>query len=300
MISYQLSGYFSDYSAFDEVFLLVTVYITTFNRIALLKRAIESVQKQTYPNIEIIVADDGSSDGTSEYLREQESLGHLKAIINDSGASRGACYGRNAAIFAAKGEFITGLDDDDYFETWRIQTFVDKWSKFEASAEPFAGLFDSIVEHRTYGVVKCYDNPQVRYQELRRSNLIGNQVFTKTSFMREINGFDVEMPALQDWDTWLRLTEKFGVLHNCLSFSYVQIHDHGGVRISEKPEEKVRFAFERLKSKLRPVSLKENLDLTYTMYGYSQVRPILGEILLLLAGGQLRRVAQVFKRELLK
>lgn len=50
---------------------LVTAIITTHNRLPLLKRAIESVRSQTYPNIELIVVDDGSTDGTREYCEKQ-------------------------------------------------------------------------------------------------------------------------------------------------------------------------------------------------------------------------------------
>ncbi|MDT0595952.1 glycosyltransferase family 2 protein [Glaciecola petra] len=279
---------------------LVTVYITTYNRLELLKRAVESVRVQSYKNIEIIVADDGSNDGTQSWLNEQQAEDVLLAIINTTGESKGACVGRNKAINMAKGEFVTGLDDDDYFEPWRIQTFVDKWLDLQAQGSDFAGIFDSIVEHRKYGVVKCYDAPLVTFDALRKENAIGNQVFTSKENWLGINGFDEKMPALQDWDTWLRLSSKFGVLYNCLSYSYVQIHDHGGVRISEKPEAVVRFAFERLIDKVAPLSFSEKLALTYRLYSYGQVKPRFKELFILAIGFKLRRIAQVLKRTVLK
>ena len=93
--------------------MLVTIYIPTKNRLKLLNRAIESVKKQTYKDIEIIVVDDGSTDGTTEYLAQEINSGTLKAIFNKK--SLGACAARNKAIEMATGDFITGLDDDDYF-----------------------------------------------------------------------------------------------------------------------------------------------------------------------------------------
>lgn len=280
--------------------MLVTVYITTYNRKDLLARAIESVQEQTYQSIEIIVADDGSTDGTQEYLLALEKQGVLTAILNTTGESRGACYGRNRAIELAKGKFITGLDDDDYFETWRVGKFIEVWEKNTQIGLVFSALFDCIVEHRIDGKVVCCDNPRVSYQQLRTSNLVGNQVFTLTSNLREIEGFDEKMPALQDWDTWLRLSAVKGDVVNINSNSYIVIQDHGGVRITDKPAPKIRYAFERLMTKLAPLSFSEKAQLLNTMYGYSQMNNKLSELVILVLGGHFRRFAQVMKRTLIK
>lgn len=278
----------------------VTVYITTFNRLSLLKRAISSVQQQTYQNIEIIVADDGSEDGTQEYLIEMQQQALIKAILNQSGASKGACYGRNKAIEMANGEFITGLDDDDYFEPWRVEKFIENWKAKTKAGDEFAALFDSVVEHRKYGKVNCYDTPIVDYQALRIANLIGNQIFTLTNRLRVIDGFDELMPALQDWDTWLRVAKTHGGICNINSRSYVQIHDHGSGRISEKPAAKIRFAFERLMSKLSPLSSKERAALLNTMYGYNQLDNKFNELLTMFAYGYFRRIAQIINRTYFK
>lgn len=279
--------------------LKVTVYITTFNRLALLKRAIESVLNQSHQNIELIVADDGSTDGTQEYLRQQQEHAKLIAICNDGG-SKGACYGRNRAIEMAQGRFITGLDDDDYFEPWRIQTFLLKWQEFEVSGIQFSALFDSVIEHRKYGKVHCYETLQVSHMSLRKANLVGNQVFTSAERLKSIEGFDELMPALQDWDTWLRLSKAHGDLLNINTFSYVQIHDHGGARISEKPRAKIRFAFERLQSKLLPLSFSERAALTQTMYSYPQIDNKFSEILIIICGGYFRKFAQIINRTFFK
>lgn len=97
----------------SDLTMLVTIYIPTKNRLDLLKRAIKSVRDQTYSNIELIVVDDGSKDGTREYLEKEHEAGLLRAIFHQE--SLGACVARNAAIELSQGEFITGLDDDDYF-----------------------------------------------------------------------------------------------------------------------------------------------------------------------------------------
>ena len=105
---------------------LVSVYIPTYNRLNLLKRAIESVRKQSYKNLEIIIVDDGSKDGTVEYL-EAISKVDKRIIYFLKKKNTGACESRNIALKNASGYFITGLDDDDYFLENRIEKFVNFW-----------------------------------------------------------------------------------------------------------------------------------------------------------------------------
>jgi len=277
------------------------VYITTYNRRKLLERAINSVLNQTHSPIELIVADDGSTDGSQEYLTEMHEQGILTAILNTTGKSKGACYGRNRAISMAKGEFISGLDDDDYFEPWRIETFIKKWQEYTVNINVFSALFDSVVEHRKSGPVACYDTGVATYQKLRKGNVVGNQVFTKTSYLKAVGGFDEQMPALQDWDTWLRLYNKDGDILNVNTRSYIQIQNHEGERITGKPADKIRFAFNRLMNKLQPLTRSEESHLLATMYsGYPQIDIRISELFKIFMGGHFRKVAQVVKRTLLK
>ncbi|AFV85167.1 glycosyl transferase family protein [Alteromonas mediterranea DE1] len=277
------------------------MYITTYNRRKLLERAINSVLNQTHSPIELIVADDGSTDGSQEYLTEMHEQGILTAILNTTGKSKGACYGRNRAISMAKGEFISGLDDDDYFEPWRIETFIKKWQEYTVNINVFSALFDSVVEHRKSGPVACYDTGVATYQKLRKGNVVGNQVFTKTSYLKAVGGFDEQMPALQDWDTWLRLSNQYGDILNVNTRSYIQIQNHEGERITGKPADKIRFAFNRLMNKLQPLTRSEESHLLATMYsGYPQIDIRISELFKIFMGGHFRKVAQVVKRTLLK
>lgn len=92
---------------------LVSVYIPTYNRLNLLKRAVNSVLAQDYLNIELLIVDDGSKDGTADYLKRLSLLDErVKFLLNEK--NYGACICRNKAIDISSGELITGLDDDDY------------------------------------------------------------------------------------------------------------------------------------------------------------------------------------------
>lgn len=90
---------------------LVSAIITTHNRKELLMKAIESVRLQTYSNIEIIVVDDGSTDGTRQEMEEAAKQGTLIYLYNAD--APGGNHARNLGIRQAKGEYLSFLDDDD-------------------------------------------------------------------------------------------------------------------------------------------------------------------------------------------
>jgi glycosyltransferase involved in cell wall biosynthesis len=87
---------------------LVSVVIPTYNRATIIIKTIDNVLEQTYPNIEIIIVDDGSTDDTSERLR---TYGDKIQVIRQANA--GAAAARNRGIEAARGEFVALQDSDD-------------------------------------------------------------------------------------------------------------------------------------------------------------------------------------------
>ena len=90
---------------------LVSVIITTRNRRPFLEKALKSVYAQDYPNREILIVDDASEDGTSEYIRSH----HPDIRLFRHGESRGYIIGRNLLMREAKGDYLISLDDDAYF-----------------------------------------------------------------------------------------------------------------------------------------------------------------------------------------
>lgn len=94
-----------------------SIVVPTHNRLALLQRAIQSVERQTYTDFELIVIDDGSSDGTANWLATLTDP-RIRSIRHDS--PRGASAARNAGLRAAR-ELIAFLDDDDEYRSqfWR-------------------------------------------------------------------------------------------------------------------------------------------------------------------------------------
>lgn len=201
----------------------ISVYISTYNRQKKLERAVNSILNQDYKNIEIIVSDDNSKDTTNEYMNDlilkYKDIIYLRNEINC-----GACITRNNAIYAATGKYITGLDDDDEFTPNRLSTFITKWDpKFSFIASNFKERYSS-------GKMKPYYN-RIRDKKYPSTHLLydnnaSNQIFTLRERLLGIGGFDKRVKRLQDWDTWLRLAEKYGTYYCIKDATYIMNHDH--------------------------------------------------------------------------
>lgn len=218
---------------------LVTVYITTCNRLQLLKRAVESVLLQTYKNIEIIIVDDKSSDGTVPYLVSMASdRPNIKVFFNEK--NLGACFGRNLAIQHASGTFITGLDDDDYFLQDRIDDFIQSWPEDGDIACLHTDL-TYLTSNKTQHILK---KPRlISQKDMQYGCQTGSQVFTRTELLRGIGGFDNTLPMWQDLDCWYRLLAH-GKSMRVNNASYVVDKTHDYERISGQRHERLMLSYD--------------------------------------------------------
>src|SRR3989344_2456358 len=91
---------------------MISIIIPTYNRAKLLRRAIESVLKQTFQDFELLVVDDGSTDNTNEVVMEYASKDKRVFYISQEN-SGGASRPKNTGIKTARGEYIAILDSDD-------------------------------------------------------------------------------------------------------------------------------------------------------------------------------------------
>lgn len=206
--------------------MLISIYMPTHNRKALLLRALRSLQCQTYENIEIIICDDGSSDGTYEFLIE-ESLSDNRIIVLKNDEPKGACFSRNYCISQSRGEYITGIDDDDYFLPNRIEYFV-KNIKIESNLIYCTTYIFQKNNHFSLGKIK---DKLIDFDKLKNANSIGSQIFAEANILKN-NKFDENAPAWQDYDLWFRILESGFKCEVLPLASYVMDQSHEGKRIT--------------------------------------------------------------------
>jgi len=109
---------------------LISVIIPVYNVKKYLNRCIESVLKQTYDNLQIVLIDDGSSDGSEKICDEWKEKDNRIAVIHQK--NRGLSGARNTGISVAKGRYITFVDSDDWIDKRMIEVLYNNLTKYNA------------------------------------------------------------------------------------------------------------------------------------------------------------------------
>jgi glycosyltransferase involved in cell wall biosynthesis len=185
---------------------LVSVIIPTYNRQKLVFRALESVFKQTYRPLEIIVADDCSTDCSVEYLSTGAFPIPVEVLALPS--NQGPSAARNAALERATGKYVAFLDSDDYWLSEKVERQV---AFLEGHSNPESLLvYSQIYILRKYEMLirpRKAKHTSERLDEYMFNN--GGQfsissVILSTSLARN-GGFKAHMRLHEDWDFYLRL-----------------------------------------------------------------------------------------------
>lgn len=182
----------------------VSVVIPAHNALATIGPALRSVEEQTYAPKETIVVDDGSEDGTGQWVGR-----HFPwvRVLRTMGA--GPAGARNAGIEAAGGEWVALLDADDVWHPEKLALQVEALlgDRLASKVVAVAGDWVRSVERGWPPMARPVPVEVVDYRDL----LILNRFQTSTVLMRraaweEVGGFDPEVDGAEDWDLWLRLS----------------------------------------------------------------------------------------------
>ncbi len=251
---------------------LVSVIIPTYNRLATVGRAIDSVLAQTYPNLEVIVVDDGSTDDTCARLA---GFGGRIRIIRQANAGPSAA--RNRGVAEAQGEMVGFLDSDDIWLPEKIQRQIEVMERAGESVcccicdSTLAGSPGaSATSFRSAGIVSNVEQGILRNpaQILATRFLLFNQVVVvrKKAFER-VGGFNEDLWLLEDHYLALRLSllGSWGFVKSPLVVKYEE-EDSLGHKGRKDPVGHVS-AVERVLSLFLEPSLEMQTDLRQQIEG---------------------------------
>jgi Glycosyl transferase family 2 len=173
----------------------VSIVVTAYNKAATVIRAVRSALDQTYPHLEVIILDDGSTDDTTTALETSGVLNDPRVRLIRQANSGQPATARNAAITRATGALIMPLDADD----WIARTFVAE-AVAVFGENPAISIVYSDARYSRAGIVRArdYDYPRL---------LLGNQLSYCALYKRQVyddvGGYRTNVRGVEDWDFWV-------------------------------------------------------------------------------------------------
>lgn len=184
---------------------LISIIMPCYNAEAFVEETIKGVFQQTYPNVELIIVDDGSIDQSPAILFESEKK--YPALKIFSQANSGPYPARNLALKHAQGEFIAFLDADDYWAPDCLKKLYD--TLVEANTDLSYCGWQNVVENGKDG--PPYVPPAYEKGNLHEAFLTGcpwpiHAALTRRIIIDQVGGFSTRCFSAMDYDLWIRIS----------------------------------------------------------------------------------------------
>ncbi|HTS86361.1 MAG TPA: glycosyltransferase [Usitatibacter sp.] len=267
---------------------LVSILIRTVDRGAWLREALSSCANQTYPNLEVVVIEDGPE---SSRAIVDEFAGRLAIRYRATGTKGGRAKAGNIALAEARGEWLNFLDDDDLFFADHVEVLVDAVQKARV-AGAYALAWETQTEfldkqHARYEEVFHVTRHYQRFDRLtlwHHNYLPIQAVMFHRRLYEAYGGFDEDMDQLEDWNLWTRYTleDDFVLVEKTTSKYRVPANSHVAAERQALLDKAYLDALERqraLKVTLSPRQISEMTD--------AYVR---GQAVMVVTRGDLRRL----------
>ena len=214
---------------------LVSIIIPTYNSADFIADALASVQQQTYPNWEVILVDDGSTDATLVIAQKIAETDHRIRIFKNP-TNSGTGVTRNNALHHCQGNYIAFLDADDL---WKPNKLERQLQFMQEQQQPFTFSFYECIDEAGNSLNKLVEAPRnLSYRQLFFCNYVGNLTgIYDADFFGKIAISSIR--KRQDWMLWLTILKKlksaklvpeslayYRIRNNSLSASKVALLQH--------------------------------------------------------------------------
>lgn len=188
----------------------VSILLTCYKHIRYLPEAVEGIRAQTFQDYEIIAIDDGSTDGTREWLAQQPDI---ICIFNTE--NLGTYETLNVGLRRAKGEFIAVLNDDDVWLPTKLQRQIEVMdANVNVGLVHTGGYFINGESQRTEGNPLGFAFPRFATGDILHGLVFENKIIASAALARrscfdEVGEFNRTYFGSGDWEMWFRICEKW-------------------------------------------------------------------------------------------
>lgn len=216
----------------------VSILLTCYNHLPYLPAAMAGIQAQTFADFEILALDDGSSDGTREWLQALEEP-RLRCVFNERNLGTYATL--NVGLREARGEFVAILNDDDLWAPAKLERQVAA-----LDAQPKAGLahtggwfIDGDGNQHPDPMPLGFPFPSTPSGPVLPLLIDHNQIITSSVLVRrsaliDLGGFDESLFGSGDWQMWLRLARQWEVAYIDEPLTFYRVHGTNASHSREK------------------------------------------------------------------
>jgi len=182
---------------------MVSVIMAAYNTQGFVSTALDSVFAQTYPDFQIIVTDDASTDGTAEILKSYKDS---RLIVLRNEARRGAAFSRNRAMEEATGEYLAVLDADDFWAPEKLEAQVEFMHEHPNAAGVGSYVYETDQTGKRIRAVRFPVYPgQIRCSTFFRCTIVHSSVMLRRSFMSDNDlQYNETFPGSHDFELWSR------------------------------------------------------------------------------------------------
>ena len=203
---------------------MVSIIMPTYNRAYIIEQAIQSVQRQTYEDWELIIVDDASNDYTQQKLEKYVGP-KIHYYVNER--NQGANASRNRGATYAKGEYLAFLDSDNYWPDNKLEIQMQIAEQYRNQSCFFYGKVQITKEEEIIIIPETLvSSKELKEIELRGNIVDMNTIFVAKSLFWEAGGFEERLPRFQDWELVLRFLFRFHLeaigCEEILSFNTIQ------------------------------------------------------------------------------
>lgn len=193
---------------------LVSILVRTCGRPNVLREALVSIRNQTYPNIEVVIVEDG--ENKSENMIKNE-FSDLNIVYKATGEKKGRCKVGNIAMETATGKYLNFLDDDDLFFADHIEILVQAFQKHPEYKIAYTTSFETKIEIKqrepSYEYIEesrdiVHNKPFSRVRLLEVNTFPIQAVMFEKEIFEKYGGLDEELDNLEDWEMWQRFSAE--------------------------------------------------------------------------------------------
>ena len=194
---------------------MISVVLPTYNGEEYIRTSIDSIIKQNIRELELIIVDDASTDGTANIIQEYaEKNNKIKVVHND--VNEGLPKSLNVGFKNTVGEYLTWTSDDNYYLPYALEKMCAYLKDNNTIPMVCANMYTTDIDKNELKEFAKYEK-----QKMYVENYVGACFMYRREVMETVGEYDPQLLGVEDYDYWLRILKHYGTIGHLDEYLYV-------------------------------------------------------------------------------